>query len=124
MPTVTPEEISRFRSQLADYPQALVALDTIEECERYLDDAVPLLVMRETGQEPDKSLSLNDLLEKCRQFICQEEVREFLESGLIAPIVEPLAVSAGIPLGTATALSILVFKLGARKFCNVPESGA
>lgn len=124
MITLTPEEINQFRSQLADLPQALVALDAIEECEGYLDDAVPLLVMRETVQEADRYRSLNDLLEKCRQFICQEEVREFLESGLIAPIVEPLAVSAGIPLGTATALSILVFKLGARKFCNVPESGA
>ncbi|MEH2237589.1 hypothetical protein [Nostoc sp.] len=122
MITLTPEEISQFRSQLADKPQALAALDTIEECEGYLEDAVPLLVMRETARGADKSL--NDLLEKCRQFICQEEIREFLESGLIAPIIEPLAVSAGIPLGTATALSILVFKLGARKFCNVPESGA
>ncbi len=122
MITVTPQEISQFRSQLADYPQALVALDTIEECEGYLDDAVLLLVMRETAQEADRSL--NDLLEKCRQFICQEEVREALESGLIAPIIEPLAASAGIPLGTATALSICVFKLGAKKFCKVPESGA
>ncbi|NMF67106.1 hypothetical protein DP113_28020 [Brasilonema octagenarum UFV-E1] len=122
MITVTPEEISQFRSQLADNPQALVALDTIEECEGYLDDAVPLLVMRETAQEADRSL--NDLLEKCRQFICQEEVRQFLESGLIAPVIEPLAASAGIPLGTATALSICVFKLGAKRFCNVPGSGA
>ncbi|MEH2382065.1 MAG: hypothetical protein V7K27_24785 [Nostoc sp.] len=122
MLTVTPEEISQFRSQLADSPGALAALDTIEECEGYLDDAVPLLVMRETAQEADRSL--NDLLEKSRQFLCQEEVRQFLESGLIAPIVEPLAVSAGIPLGTATALSICVFKLGAKNFCKVPESGA
>ncbi|MEH2317761.1 hypothetical protein [Nostoc sp.] len=121
MITLTAEEISQFRSQLADLPQALAALDAIEECEGYLKDAVPLLVMRETAQEADRSL--NDLLEKCRQFICQEDVRQFLESGLIAPIVEPLAVSAGIPLGTATALSILVFKLGVKKFCNVPESG-
>ncbi|MBN3897594.1 MAG: hypothetical protein HWQ41_20675 [Nostoc sp. NOS(2021)] len=122
MLTVTPEEISQFRRQLANSPEALTALDTIEECEGYLDDAVPLLVMRETAQEADRSL--NDLLEKSRQFLCQEEVRQFLESGLIAPIVEPLAVSAGIPLGTATALSICVFKLGAKKFCKVPESGA
>ncbi|BAY60798.1 hypothetical protein NIES22_08580 [Calothrix brevissima NIES-22] len=121
MLTVTPEEITQFRSQLADSPEALTALDTIEECEGYLDDAVPLLLMRETAQEADRSL--NDLLEKCRQFLCQEEVREFLESGLIAPIVEPLAASAGIPLGTATALSICVFKLGAKQFCKVPGSG-
>jgi hypothetical protein len=117
---VTPEEITHFRSQLTDKSQALIALDTIEECEGYLDDAIRLLVMRETAQEADRSL--NDWLEKCRQFICQEEVRKFLESGLIAPIVEPLATSSGIPLGTATALSICVFKLGAKKFCKVPES--
>ena len=123
MITVTPEEITQFRNQLVDSPEAaLAALDAIEECEGYLDDAVPLLVMRETAQEADRSL--NDLLGRCRQFLCQEEVREFLESGLIAPIIEPLAVSTGIPLGTATALSILVFKLGAKKFCQVPESGA
>lgn len=41
MITVTPEEISQFRDQLADRPQALAALSTIEECEGYLDDAVP-----------------------------------------------------------------------------------
>lgn len=122
MITVTPEEISQFRSQLADSPKALVALDTIQECEGYLEDAVPLLLMRETAKEVDRSL--NDWLEKIRQFICQEEVREFLESGFIAPVIEPLAASAGIPLGTATALSICVFKLGAKKFCKVPESGA
>ena len=99
-----------------------MALDAIEECEGYLDDAIPLLVMRETEQEADRSLS--DWLERCRHFLCQEEVREFLESGLIAPVIEPLSASVGIPLGTATALSICVFKLGAKKFCEVPESGA
>ncbi|MBO3459469.1 hypothetical protein G7B40_012970 [Aetokthonos hydrillicola Thurmond2011] len=118
MITVTPEEISQFRNQLADSPEALVALDTIEECEGYLDDAVPLLFMRETAQEADRGL--NDWLERIRKFVCQEEVRDALESGFIAPIIEPFAVSTGIPLGTATALSILVFKLGAKKFCEVP----
>ncbi|PAX45839.1 hypothetical protein CK510_29550, partial [Brunnivagina elsteri CCALA 953] len=69
MITVTPEEITQFRSQLADNAEALAALDTIEECEGYVEDAVPLLVMRETAREADRSL--NDWLEKCRQFICQ-----------------------------------------------------
>ncbi|MEH2306976.1 hypothetical protein [Nostoc sp.] len=122
MITVTPEEISQFRSQLADNPQALVALDTIEECEGYLDDAVRLLDIRETAQEADRGL--NDWLEKSRQFVCQEEVREALESGLLAPAIEALAIGLPIPPGIATALSICVFKLGAKKFCKVPESGA
>jgi hypothetical protein len=122
MITVTPEEITEFRKQLGNNSQALVALDTIEECEGYLDDAVPLLVMRETAQEADRGL--NDWLEKSRQFVCQEEVREALESGLLAPAIEAIAIGASIPPGIATALSICVFKLGAKRFCNVPESGA
>lgn len=122
MITITPEEISQFRSQLADSPEALEALDTIEECEGYLDDAVPLLVMRKTAQEADRGL--NDWLEKSRQFVCQEEVREALEAGLLAPAIEAIAIGAGIPPGIATALSICVFKLSANRFCQVPGSGA
>lgn len=43
---VTPEEIAKFRAELADYPnpKAIAALDEIEECEGYLEDAIPLLV--------------------------------------------------------------------------------
>ncbi|MEH1923569.1 hypothetical protein [Nostoc sp.] len=122
MITVTPEEISQFRRQLANSPEALTALDTIEECEGYLDDAVALLVMRETAQEADRGL--NDWLEKCRQFFCQEEVREALESGLLAPAIEAIAIGVPIPPGMATALSICVFKLGAKKFCGVNKPDA
>ena len=71
---VTPEEIAQFRAELVDNLSAIAALDAIEECEGYLEDAVPLLLMRETGTEPDRSIG--DLLKKCRQFICQEEVMD------------------------------------------------
>lgn len=113
--TVTPEEIAQFRTELASNPSAIAALDAIEECEGYLQYAIPLLLMRETGAEPDKSFS--DILEKCRKFICQEEVREALESGMIAPAIEPIAMGAGIPPGIATAVGICAFKLGIKKVC-------
>jgi hypothetical protein len=122
MITITPEEISQFRSQLADSPEALEALDTIEECEGYLDDAVPLLVMRKTTQEADRGL--NDWLEKSRQFVCQQEVREALESGFLTPAIQAIAIGTGIHIGIVTALTIYVFKLGVKRFCKVPESGA
>jgi hypothetical protein len=112
--TVTPEEIAQFRAELASYPSAIAALDAIEECEGYLEDAVPLLLL-EAGKEPDRSLG--DILEKCRKFICQEEVREALESGMIAPAIEPIAMGAGIPPGIATAVGICAFKLGIKKVC-------
>ncbi|CCI13178.1 Similar to tr/Q8YT38/Q8YT38 [Microcystis aeruginosa PCC 9806] len=112
---VTSEEIAQFRAELVDHLSAIAALDAIEECEGYLEDAVPLLLMRETGTEPDRSIG--DLLKKCRQFICQEEVREALESGMIAPAIEPISMGAGIPPGVATAIGICAFKLGMKRVC-------
>lgn len=116
---VTLEEINGFRTELADSPEALVALDTIEQCEGYLVDAIPLLIERETGKEQDKTI--DDLLEKCRKFICKEEVREALEAGIIAPAIEPISVGVGIPPGLATAISICAFKLGMNKVCGEPK---
>jgi hypothetical protein len=114
---VTPEEIAKFRAELSDYPNldAIAALDVIEECEGYLEDVVPLLLMRETGTEVDKSFG--DLLERCHEFICKEEVREALESGMIAPAIEPISMGAGIPPGVATAIGICAFKLGMKRVC-------
>ncbi|MCA2684770.1 MAG: hypothetical protein EWV49_13075 [Microcystis aeruginosa Ma_QC_Ch_20071001_S25] len=111
---VTAEEIAQFRTELADNPRAIAALDAIEDCEGYLEDAVPLLLI-EAGTEPDRSIG--DLFEKCRQFICQEEVREALESGMIAPAIEPISMGAGIPPGVATAIGICAFKLGMKRVC-------
>jgi hypothetical protein len=116
---LTPEEITKYRAELANChnPDAIAALDVIEgECEGYLEDAIPLLLMRETGTEADRSMG--DLLEKCRKFICQEEVREALESGLIVPAIEPISIGAGIPPGVATAIGICAFKLGIKKVCG------
>ena len=114
--TVTSEEIAQFRAELADYPnpEVIAALNAIEECEGYLEDAVPLLLLK-AGREPDRSLS--DILEKCRKFICQKEVRESLESGMIAPAIEPIAMGVGIPPGIATAVGSCAFKLGIKKVC-------
>jgi hypothetical protein len=52
MTQVTPEEIALFRVQLADYPDALAALEEIEECEGDLEDAAMVLAIR-VGQQPE-----------------------------------------------------------------------
>ncbi|HEY9691839.1 MAG TPA: hypothetical protein V6D15_06525 [Oculatellaceae cyanobacterium] len=120
MATVTREEIQQFREQLRNYPEAIAALDAIQECDGYVEDAVTLLMMRETGKEPDRGV--HEWLQKCRTAICQEDVKEALESGFIAPAIEPLAISTGFPPGTATALGILAFKIGIKKLCDSPSS--
>ncbi|GCA77571.1 hypothetical protein MiTe_04427 [Microcystis aeruginosa NIES-2520] len=38
---VTPEEIAQFRAELVDNLSAIAALDAIDECDGYLEDAVP-----------------------------------------------------------------------------------
>lgn len=120
MTTVTQEEIEQFREQLSNNLEANTALDVIQECEGNLEDAVTLLMMRETGKEPDRGV--DEWLQKCRKVICKDEVKEALESGLIAPAIEPLAISMGVPPGTATALGILAFKIGIKKLCDSPKS--
>lgn len=119
---VTQEEIAKFRTELANYPkpEAITALNVIEECDGDVEDAIPLLLLRETGTEPDRSL--DDLLAGSRKFICQEEVREALESGIIGSAIEPISMGAGFPPGTATAICIFAFKLGIKKLCNDSEA--
>jgi hypothetical protein len=120
MTTVTQEEINQFREQLAGYPEAITSLDVIQECDGHLEDAITLLILRESGKEPDRGL--DEWVQKCRKIICQEEFREELAVGLIAAALEPLATSAAIPPGIATAVGIYAFKIGLKKFCQTPDS--
>lgn len=122
MITVTPAEIENFRSQLTNYPEASAALDLIEQRNGNLETAANILAIR-AGYEPSrKSNLLEELSEKCRKVICQEEFREDLAAGLIVVVVEPLATSVGIPPGLATAIAIYAFKTGVKKFCQPTDS--
>ncbi|MBD2597540.1 hypothetical protein H6G74_24920 [Nostoc spongiaeforme FACHB-130] len=122
MITVSPEEISEFRSQLADNQDALNALDLIEQRNGNLDTAAKILAIR-AGYEPSrKSDILDELLEKSRKIICQEEFRDELAAGIIPIVIEPLAMSCAIPPGLASVVAIYVFKIGVKKFCQVPDS--
>lgn len=122
MTVLTQEEIIRFRTQLAAYPEALMALDVVEECGGYLEDAITVIMMRETGAEPDRGL--NEVLEKCRKVVCQEEFRNDLLGGLLGVAIEPVAASVGIPLGIATAVVMYAYKKGINQFCDASDSAS
>lgn len=126
MITITPEEITRFRTELADNTEALSALDAIEECEGDLESATQLIAIQQTDEE----VSLrggSDYLEKfSRKFhkiICQEDFEELM-SGLLTAAIATLAASGNIPIALATPVVIYVAKVGINKFCKVlePES--
>ena len=126
MITVTPEEISQFRSQLADSPEALAALDAIEECKGNLEAAAQLIAVETTDAEVSlkgDSNYLDNLAQKLSKIICQEEFDDLMKEVLTAAI-PTLALSGHIPIALATPVVIYVAKIGVKKFCETakPES--
>lgn len=120
MLTVTPEEISQFRSQLADSPEALAALDAIEDCEGNLEAAAQLIAVETTGAEVSLRADANfleKLAEKLSNIICQEEFDELM-TGVLTAAIATLAASGNIPIALATPVVIYVVKIGRRQFCE------
>ncbi|MFB2970907.1 hypothetical protein ACE1CD_18200 [Aerosakkonema sp. BLCC-F183] len=119
MTKVTQEEIAHFRSQLADYPSALQALQVLEDCEGDLEDAAIALAIR-SGQQPEIANSdwLGILARKCRSLICRRELRDDLLNGNFAEIVPYLATSNLCPDLLATPVMMYVMRQGANDFCH------
>ena len=126
MITVTSEEITQFRSQLVDSPEALAALDAIEECKGNLEAAAQLIAVEITDTEVSlrgDSNYLDNLAQKLSKIICQEEFDELM-TGVLTAAIPTLAVSGHIPIALATPVVIYVAKIGVKKFCETakPES--
>ncbi|MDJ0735529.1 MAG: hypothetical protein QNJ47_15955 [Nostocaceae cyanobacterium] len=119
MTTVTSQEIAQFRSLLADYPQALSALDLIEDCEGDLEDAAMTLAIR-AGQQPEAENSewLDALAKKWRAVICQAQLRDDLLNGKVLLTMEELKKIPTFPKILATPVLMYVFKEGINNFCQ------
>lgn len=119
MTTVTAEEIEKFREQLRDYPEALDALDLIEENKGDLEIAANLLAQEAGVVIVRSKLSvLDDLAQKLRDVICDEVFINDLMGGVLTAGVGYLTASGQIPTALATALVIYLAKIGVRKFCQ------
>lgn len=123
MTIVTSQEIAQFRSQLAHFPQAMQALDAIEDCEGDLEDAAIALAIR-VGQQPqtDNAEWLDALAKKCRAVICQSEFREDLLNGSYAEIINYLAETPLLPSILATPVLMYVLRQGVNSFCEPLDS--
>jgi hypothetical protein len=114
---LTPEEIQQYRDQFIDYPEALDALDLIEEYERKLIPSANLLAMKAgifiSDHLGDKEINiLAQLAEKYRPNICANPTKTLLE---IFSILTGLLDNTGVVI----ALSIFIFKeYGLEKFCG------
>jgi hypothetical protein len=125
MTIVTSQEIAQFRSKLANNPEAMKALDVIEDCEGDLEDAAIALAIR-AGQQPqrDNAEWLDALARKCRAVICQKEFREDLLNGSFAPVIGYLAATPLLPGILATPVLMYVVRQGVNSFCAPLDSEA
>lgn len=126
MITVTAEEIAQFRSQLVDSPEALEAIEAIEECKGNLEAATQLIAIETTDEEVSvrgDSNYLEKLAQRLSKIICQEEFEELM-SGVLTAAIATLAASGNIPIALATPVVIYIVKIGTKKFCEnaKPES--
>ena len=93
MLTITPDEISQFRIQFVDHPEALVTLDAIEECKGNLEAATQLIAVETTEEEVSlraDSSYLEKLAQKLSEIICQEEFDELMTEVLTTAITDEL----------------------------------
>ena len=115
---VTLEEINYFRTDLSEYPDALIALDVLEDCEGDLDDAAIALAIQ-CGQQPDTSdLWIDGLAKRWRHIICQTDLKEPFENGLSGDVLAALTTNTDLPIKLATPVAIYVIKIGATTFCK------
>jgi membrane-associated HD superfamily phosphohydrolase len=115
--TVTAEEIARFREQLKHDPEALAALDTIQECEGNLEEAARSIATAAGNTDVESDL-LEKLSSRCRTVICQEDMKEKLPV-LIAAIAGFLASSSGFPSRLATPIALFAIEKGSENFCDL-----
>jgi hypothetical protein len=120
--TVTPEEIAQFRVDLADYPDALTALNEIEDCEGDLEDASIALAIQ-VGQEPDTNDRwIESVAKQWRHILCRADHKEALEDGLTGNLLLSLTEHTMLPLKLATPVAIFAIKTGMQDFCRSFEA--
>jgi len=114
---LTTQEIADYRSQLANFEDALIALDTIEDCEGNIEDAAIALAIQ-VGQQPDRFDWLPGLAKRLRVGICESKFREDLLNNQIASTVEYLLNSDLSPRVLVTPAVIYAVQEGIGEFCE------
>lgn len=116
MTTVSSQQIANYRSLLSEHPDALAALDAIEDCEGDLEDATISLGIQ-VGQQPDRNDWLDGLAKRCRVALCQEDIKENLLKGNMAAAWQYLIETKVCHELLAAPLLIYVTKMGVKDFC-------
>lgn len=119
---LSPAEIAQMKAALADYPEAVTALQEIEDCDGDIEDAAISLALR-SGQEPDTHEQwLAGFSKRYRHIACQPQFREALAAGQLTPFIHHLSQETDCPALIATPVAIYVAKEGLDGFCQSFDS--
>ncbi|NJM96655.1 MAG: hypothetical protein HC800_05170 [Phormidesmis sp. RL_2_1] len=122
MIAITPQEIIQLRACLADYPEALIALQEIEDCEGDVEDAAISLALR-AGQEPDTNEQwLAGFSKRYRHIVCQPQFRGALTANQLGTLINYLSQETDCPALVAAPVAIYVTKFGVESFCRSFDS--
>ncbi len=111
--------IPELKSQFANIPEAIDALETIADCEGDLEDAAITLAIR-IGQQPDINNSewLNGVAKKYRVAICQSEFRNDMINGNLMPIFQHFLQIKICPKLLILPILLYVHEQGVNRFCE------
>ncbi len=118
MIVLTPEELNQFNACLADYPDALKALQEIEDCDGELEDAAISLSLR-AGQEPAANEQwLASFSKRYRHIACQPQFRDDLTAAQPSGLVNYLMQETDCPALLAAPVAIYIVKTDVARFCH------
>ncbi len=115
--------ITELQTQFADIPEAILALDTISDCEGDLEDAAMTLAIR-AGQQPDINNSewLDSFAKKCRVAICRSEFRNDMVNGNFVPLFEHFVEAKVCPKLLILPVLLYVHEQGVNRFCQALDN--
>lgn len=118
MEPLTPAQIAQYRSALATVPDALLALDMVEDCEGDLEDAAIALALQ-VGQEPSQSDRwLDGLAKRWRVTLCATDVQAHIGESRLAAAAQTLVNAVTLPPRLVALVIIYVDRQGVETFCD------
>ena len=118
MIVLTLDDITQLRARLADYPEALEALQEIEDCDGDVEDAAISLALK-SGQEPDTNDQwLAGFSKRYRHIACRSEFRASLAAQQLSPLIHHLAQETDCPALIAAPVAIYILKSGVDDYCR------
>ncbi len=116
MTILTPEKIAKYRNELKEYPEAITALNTIEECEGNLEDATALIASRSGESVLMGDSLLNDLVKRARKHLCQPDNQK--EWADLKDVLEILKEFLPSPIPLAVTCTLKLSEIGLRNLCK------